>query len=141
MTNLINSIVFSGSAEALAAGPIPDKEAIMLIKEYKSSEGWGDNKTRAVGFSVTELLQIVDQIKQFSGNGVRIYFAKYPDTGVEPPNPAYKKRTTLVFVPTNDGRNLLDVEALVDTDIDKIPDNVFGGGKTSNHGNLCPPNC
>jgi hypothetical protein len=145
MANLINSIIKHDETKLEVAGPITNEEAIKLIKEYRNCEGWGSGKTRAIWFSAEEIRNILKEIPASMGDGIRIYFAKYPETGVDLPSPDYKHRNTLVFVPTTieiiggvtRHKNIVDVEAL----IDGVPPPNSPGGSPSNHGQLCPPNC
>lgn len=152
MSTLINSVVLTNFDKAQFAGPITNKDAIALIKEYKDCEGWGDKRTKSVWFSKSELLAMIDEIplEADGGDGLRIYFAKYPSSlPSAPPPTGYENRNTLVFVPTVKGpggshTNVIPVEAYIlgqpipgEPPIPGRPP----GGSPSNHGQLCPPNC
>jgi hypothetical protein len=140
MTNLINSIVaFKDGSE------IPSEHAKLLVQTYRDEEGHGNNKTRAVWFSVPDLAKIIalatGTVDGKTCNGIRIYFAKYPknDIVIKPPYPEYFSRETLVFVPTYDEtvggspkhRDLFNVLSPI-----AYP---FDGNQGFNHGELCPP--
>ena len=127
-------------------GSITAQNALQLISNYKESEGWRDDETRAVWFSLSRLKEIYEMIKDIpDGDGVRIYFAKYADKDDSIPTD-YQSRKTLVMIPTvaktEEGilfhKNIFDVEALVDDlpAAEKISDH-----KAYNHGDLCPPYC
>lgn len=124
---------------------IPSEHAKLLVQTYRDEEGHGSKKSRAVWFSVQDLAQILalatSTVDDVTCNGIRIHFAKYPETDAEikPPNPAYLRRETLVFVPTYDQivggkikhRDLFDVLSPIVRPID--------GNQGFNHGELCPP--
>lgn len=120
--------------------PIPENIAQQLINTYKTEEGWTPDKTRAVWFSLADLAGIEVLINDAGGDGVRIYFGKYPSDVDIPgtPDPAYKGRVTLVFIPTlatPDGSHQDLFSPLP-------PANGSGGpAQAYDHGNLCPPNC
>lgn len=139
MTNLINSILLTDNVNQFDAAPIPNKEAVLLIKEYWDSEGTGDKKTKAVWFSISDLLMILGQINKQNGDGARIFFGKYPDKDVNLPLPEYVHMNTVVFVPTvaNGGghKNVIDIESLVNDPSKAI------GSDAVDHGQLCPTQC
>jgi hypothetical protein len=137
---LINSIVeFRDGTE------IPSEHAKLLIQTFRNRQGEGNEKTRAVWFSVTDLARILalatSTVNGITCNGIRIYLAKYPtdNADIEPPNPLYFNRETVVFVPTYDEtignntrhRDLFDVLAPINR--------PFDGNQGFNHGELCPP--
>ena len=116
--------------------------AQQLIGTYKNEEGWPPDKTRAVWFSLDAIEDMQTLIEESGGDGIRIYFGKYP-SGVDipgTPDPACKGKVTLVFIPTATG-------------IDGSHDDIFppvasgamaaldDGGTGYDHGALCPPNC
>lgn len=116
--------------------------AQQLIGTYKNEEGWPPDKTRAVWFSLDAIADIQTLIEGSSGDGIRIYFGKYPTDVDIPgtPDPACKGKVTLVFIPTVTG---------TDGSHDDIFPPVASGAMTAlddgdegyNHGALCPPNC
>ena len=116
--------------------------AQQLIGTYKNEEGWPPDKTRAVWFSLDAIIDIQALINEYSGDGIRIYFGKYPsDTDIDgTPDPACKGKATLVFIPTvtgSDGTHT-DVFAPIAPGTESTPGN---GGTGYDHGSLCPPNC
>lgn len=116
--------------------------AQQLISTYKNEEGWPPDKTRAVWFSLDAIADIQALIEEASGDGIRIYFGKYP-SGVDipgTPDPACKGKVTLVFIPTVTGTD--------GSHDDIFPPIASGamvalddGGTGYDHGALCPPNC
>ena len=126
--------------------------AQQLIGTYKNEEGWPPDKTRAVWFSLDSIVDIQSLIIEHGGDGIRIYFGKYP-TDVDiagTPDPAYKGKVTLVFIPTvttADGGHQ-DIFPPVATDTTMASgqpaQNTTLGDPNSpayDHGSLCPPNC
>lgn len=120
--------------------PIPESIAQQLINTYKTEEGWAPDKTRAVWFSLADLAGIQSLINEAGGDGVRIYFGKYPSDADIPgtPDPAYKGMVTLVLIPT-----LASPDGLHQDIFPPLPpaDGNEGTAQAYDHGNLCPPNC
>jgi len=115
--------------------------AQQLIGTYKDEEGWPPDKTRAVWFSLASIVDIQALIDENDGDGIRVYFGKYPsDVDIEgTPDPAYKGRVTLVFIPTVTGTGGSHEDLFPPI----APQNLVldGGGQGFDHGSLCPPNC
>jgi hypothetical protein len=127
---------------------VPSSVAQLLIGTYRNEEGWPPDKTRAVWFSLASIIDIQALINENGGDGARIYFGKYPADVDVPgtPDPAYKGKVTLVFIPT--------VTAADGSHTDIFPPTASGAGTAAakaaaatddgsgyNHGSLCPPNC
>lgn len=139
MANLINSIIVT-DADKLNGAPIPNRDAVNLIKEYWETEGTGPKKTKAVWFSIDDLNMILALIaKHPNGDGVRIFFGKYPEESVlKPPSNDYIHMNTLVFVPTvgvgtDRHINVFDIDDLIDH-----PEKLTTASDAANHGQLCP---
>lgn len=124
--------------------PIANEAAIYLIKQFKEVEGWASSKTKSVAFSLDDMREIIRQVEFVNGNGVRIYFGKYPETDVPNltlPKPSYKGRATVVFIPTVDNQsggylNYFEVEReVIKPTFPSIPTKV---GNAYNHGQLEP---
>lgn len=131
--------------EIATGSPIPSEAAIYLIKYFREVEGWASSKTKSAAFFITELEDIINKVKSVNGNGVRIYFGKYPTSPVPNfplPAPHYAGRTTVVFVPTIDNGsggflNYFEVEKeVLKPTYPIIP--AAGGGVAYNHGQLEP---
>ncbi|MDO6434234.1 hypothetical protein Q4E93_26730 [Flavitalea sp. BT771] len=126
--------------------------AQQLIGTYKNEEGWPPDKTRAVWFSLDSLVDMQTLINEHGGDGIRIYFGKYPQDVDIPgtPDPAYKGKVTLVFIPTvttADGSHQ-DIFPPVAPDAttasgQPAQNTTLAGtdGSGYDHGSLCPPNC
>ncbi|HEY8972129.1 MAG TPA: hypothetical protein VIM64_23660 [Puia sp.] len=131
----------TGLTDTTGGSRVPASVAQLLIGTYKNEEGWPPDKTRAVWFSLSSIIDIQALINENGGDGVRIYFGKYPADVDVPgtPDPAYKGKVTVVFIPT--------VTAADGSHTDIFPPIAPGGavalddGTGYNHGSLCPPNC
>jgi len=124
---------------------VPSSVAQLLIGTYKNEEGWPPDKTRAVWFSLSSIIDIQALINENGGDGARIYFGKYPSNVDVPgtPDPSYKGKVTVVFIPTvtaADGSHtdIFPATALTAAKAAAAPDD---DGTGYNHGGLCPPNC
>jgi len=123
--------------------------AQQLIGTYKNEEGWPPDKTRAVWFSLDSIADIQALINEYGGDGIRIYFGKYPqDTDVPgTPDPAYKGKVTLVLIPTVTGTNGSHDDIFPPTPSGApaasaaTAATLDDGGQAYDHGSLCPPNC
>jgi len=120
--------------------------AQQLIGTYKNEEGWPPDKTRAVWFSLDAITDIQALIQESSGDGIRIYFGKYPSDVDLPdtPDPAYKGKVTLVFIPTVTGADGSHNDVFPPVAPDgtvALEATLDDGGSGYDHGSLCPPNC
>jgi len=132
----------TGLTDTPGGARVPAAVAQQLIGTYKNEEGWFPDKTRAVWFSLASIIDIQALINENGGDGARIYFGKYPSDMDVPgtPDPLYKGKVTLVFIPTltaADGshQDLFPPTAASATALGD------GGGSGYDHGGLCPPNC
>ncbi|HWK02395.1 MAG TPA: hypothetical protein VNS58_02105 [Puia sp.] len=123
-----------------SGSPIPESIAQQLINTYMTEEGWAPDKTRAIWFSPADLANIQGLINAAGGDGVRIYFGKYPSDLDIPgtPDPAYKGKVTVVFIPTLAAPNGSHQDLFP-----ALPQagSTDDGDQGYNHGELCPPNC
>ena len=119
---------------------ISESVAQQLIGTYKDEEGWFPDKTRAAWVSLPDIADITALINESGGDGVRIYFAKYPSVVDVPgtPDPAYKGRVTIVFIPTLAAPDGTHQDLFPPISSATVPAN---GGQGYNHTELCPPNC
>ena len=126
---------------------VPSSVAQLLIGTYKNEEGWPPDKTRAVWFSLSSIIDIQALINENGSDGVRIYFGKYPSNVDVPgtPDPSYKGKVTVVFIPTVTAADGSHTDIFPATAPDALaaktaatPDD---DGTGYNHGGLCPPNC
>ena len=112
-----------------------------VIRTYKQ-ERWVHNSQRlgkedslSVWYSVEELEEFIEKIKQYGANGLRFYFGAYPSEFDE--KPEYAGRQTIVMVATKSKET---EKGTVDKDI-----YLAKGCKTDilayNTGRVCPPMC
>lgn len=112
-----------------------------VIREYKqnrwvhNSERIGKEDSLSAWYSVEELEEFLLKVKEHGGNGVRFYFAAYPENYSA--KPEYANRQTIVLVGTKN----------------KITEGVFSGKDiyittdngtnilAYNAGTICPPTC
>jgi hypothetical protein len=130
----------TGLTAANGGSRISEPVAQQLIGTYRTEEGWPPDKTRAVWLSLASIIDIQALIEENDGDGIRIYFGKYPsDTDIAgTPDPAYKGKVTLVLIPTITGTTGSHDDIFPPTVSQTVPQN---GGQAYNHGSLCPPNC
>jgi hypothetical protein len=124
-----------------AGSRIPASTAQLLIGAYRDEEGWTPGKTRAIWFSSSDIDDIAALIAESNGDGVRIYFGKYPGDSSSPviPDPANAGRVTTVFIPT-----LATADGSHQDLFPPVPETaqtLADGLQAFNHGELCPPNC
>jgi hypothetical protein len=110
-----------------------------VIRQYKQ-ERWLENSKRigkddslSVWYSVEELEGFIEKIKEHGANGVRMYFAEYPENYHQDADMAHRQTVVLVATKSRiDGTDSKDVY-------------VNDGNKTSilayNFGQVCPSYC
>ncbi len=112
-----------------------------VIRNYKQ-ERWAHNSKRlgkedslSVWYSVEELEEFFEKVKENGGDGIRMYFGAYKEDYKE--QPLYAGRQTVVLVATKE-RETLKGEANKDLYI-----NTEKGTSilAYNAGKLCPPFC
>lgn len=113
-----------------------------LIRNYKqerwvhNSERIGKEDSLSVWFSVEEVQELLEKIKEYGGDGIKFYFGTYSENF--PEKPEYAGRQTIVMVGTKQKQTENGGSANKDMYILKE-------GKTSilslNYGSLCPPLC
>ena len=112
-----------------------------LIRNYKQNR-WVHNSNRigkedslSVWFSVAELEQFFEKVKDCGGDGIRIHFGTYSADFKE--NPLYAGRQTVVLVATKEK----------ETDQGPVNKSVYVNNESGssilayNFGTLCPPAC
>ena len=131
----------TGLTDTNGGSRISPPVAQQLIDTYKAEEGWPPDKTRAVWFSLASIIDIQALIDENGGDGIRIYFGKYPSDVDIPgtPDPAYKGKVTLVFIPTVAGAGGSHDDIFPPTSSQNVA--LGDGGRGYDHGSLCPPNC
>lgn len=109
-----------------------------VIRNYKkerwvrNSEHIGKEDSLSVWYSVEELEGFIEKIKEHGGDGIKMYFAAYPENFDK--KPEYSNRQTIVMVAT---RSRESEAGLTNKDLYTNPGQILA----YNLGSLCPPNC
>ena len=128
--------------KSLKAGKYVDREHVdSVVRTYKQ-ERWKYNTERlgkadslSVWYSVEELEEYLNYVKEYGADGVRFYFGAYPEDFQKVPE--YAGRQTIVMVGT---KNVNNGDRRANKDL------YIGDGKEQkllayNIGALCPPYC
>ena len=112
-----------------------------IISTYKQ-ERWAQNSEKigkedslSVWYSTEELEEFIDTIKANGGNGIRFYFAAYPDNYTDVPE--YAGRQTLALVATKTRK----VEGKLSHKEIYMSENGNPKILAYNSGSMCPPFC
>jgi hypothetical protein len=137
---------------------VSKKEVVRLVKKYKKS---GErNNTKSVWLSLADVQEVVTLITNLTnsangktGDGVRLYFARYPQNASDV---SRRDRNTIVFVPTyklngdnthhdfispDEVQRLSDEIGDPDSSTDELTRNGGDGEEGYNHSELCPSDC
>ncbi|WEK37274.1 MAG: hypothetical protein P0Y53_07155 [Candidatus Pseudobacter hemicellulosilyticus] len=112
-----------------------------VIREYKhkrwaqNSERIGKEDSLSAWYSVEDVEDFIAKVKENGGNGIRLYFAAYPEDYVA--RPEYAGRQTIVFVGT---KNKETETGLSSKDI-YITTDKGSSILAYNAGTICPPTC
>ncbi|HEY2722236.1 MAG TPA: hypothetical protein VGI82_10950 [Chitinophagaceae bacterium] len=121
---------------------ISNTDACTLIQQYRDSGGWANGQTKSIWFSAANLEELQQLISESNGDGVHVYLAKYPSAEMAGAPAKSKNRLTVVFVPTANGQDIFNVEAVAEahTAMKAMTDGTGGTGGDSgyNHGTLEP---
>lgn len=134
--------MFAIQKKSVNAGKRVDtKHVDTVIKNYKqerwvhNSKNLGKDDSLSVWFTVDELQEFLETVKQSGGDGIRLYFGAY-DKNYEV-EPLYAGRQTVVLVATKEketARGTINKDVYINTE-----------NGTSilayNMGKLCPPSC
>ncbi len=128
--------------KSLSVGKYVNTEHVdTVIRTYKK-ERWVHNSKRigkedslSSWYSVEELEGFIDTIKQHGADGIKFYFAAYPENNA--PKPEYAGRQTIVLVATKSKEN---GNGVTNKDI-YITKNGSTDILAYNAGSLCPPFC
>ena len=134
--------MITSQKKSLKVGKYVDNQHVdTVIRTYKQ-ERWAQNSDRigkedslSAWYSVEEIENFLEVAKQHGADGLKIYFAAYPENYTEIPE--YAGRQTIVLVGTKrkeDGSKLIDKDIYVQTE---------KGSKilAYNTARICPPFC
>jgi hypothetical protein len=128
--------------KVLKAGKLVNtKHVDTVIKNYKqerwvaNSERLGKEDSLSVWYSVEEIQEFLELVKQHGGDGIKLYFGAYDKDYSD--NPLYAGRQTVVFVATKQ-KETPNGELNKDLYINTDQGNSI---LAYNAGRLCPPLC
>jgi hypothetical protein len=113
-----------------------------VVRNYKK-ERWLQNSLRigkedslSAWYSVEELEEFIQKIKQYDADGIKLYFGAYPEDYTE--RPEYASRQTVVLVATKSKET---EEGLKHKDVYITDKNGASTIMGYNMGSICPPFC
>jgi hypothetical protein len=113
-----------------------------VLREYKKTR-WAPNSERigkpdslSVWFSMADIEEFLEKSKMHGGDGIKFYFAAYPND--YSPRPEYAGRQSIVMVATRSKQTDLGRIANKDMYITRHGESTI---MALNKGNLCPPIC
>lgn len=114
----------------------------VVLREYKKTR-WTQNSERigkpdslSVWFSLEDIEEFLTNAKAHGGDGIKFYFAAYPDEFA--PKPEYAGRQSIVMVATKSRQTELGNMANKDLYITRQGKSTI---MAFNKGGLCPPGC
>lgn len=134
--------MYKTELKSLRAGKLVGTEHVNTVISNYKKERWVNNSRHigkedslSVWYSVEELEEFLQKVKEHGGDGIKMYFGAYGHD--EAPKDLYKDRQTIVLVATKQKET---TRGQVDKDL------YIGSGKENtilayNAGRLCPPLC
>ena len=128
--------------KSLKVGKLVDTEHVnTVLKNYKK-ERWVHNSQRigkedslSVWYSVEELEEYIEKVKEHGADGIKMYFAAYDESYSD--HPLYAGRQTVVLVATKQKET---ESGITNKDV-YIPTDNGSSILAYNTGSLCPPFC
>ena len=134
--------MYKTQLKSLRAGKLVNTEHVnRVISNYKK-ERWvhnskhiGKEDSLSVWYSVEELEEFLNLVKQHGGDGIKMYFGAYDQEHA--PKPLYADRQTVVLVATK----------VKETETGEMNKDLYISGEKEtnilayNAGRLCPPMC
>ena len=128
--------------KAVKAGKLVDTAHVNTVVRNYKTERWVHNSRRigkedslSVWYSVEELENFLNKVKQHGGDGIKLYFGAYDE--VNAPQPLYAGRQTVVLVATKQkekGDKMIDKDVYIQTE-------KGTSILAYNIGKICPPIC
>src|SRR5258705_6749449 len=143
LINQLNfKVMIKAQKKSVKVGKLVDTAHVNdVIRNYKQ-ERWVHNSKRlgkedsmSVWYSVEEIEEFMEKIKEHGGDGVRLYFGAYDKQYSE--KPLYAGRQTVVLVATKEKET---VTGIINKDLYINTENGFTI-LAYNAGGLCPPFC
>ncbi len=134
--------MYKTQLKSLKAGKLVDtKHVNTVISNYKrerwvnNSKHIGKEDSLSVWYSVEELEEFLAMVKEYGGDGIKMYFGAYGKE--DAPMALYAERQTVVLVATK----------MKETDNGQVNKDLYISGESDNTilaynaGSLCPPFC
>lgn len=128
--------------KSLKAGKLVNTEHVNTVISNYKKERWANNSKHigkedslSVWYSVEELEDFLEKVKENGGDGIKMYFGAYGSEHA--PQPLYADRQTIVLVAT---KNKETLNGAVNKDL-YICDETGNTILAYNAGHLCPPFC
>lgn len=134
--------MYKTKAKSVRAGKLVDTEHVNTVISNYKKERWANNSKHigkedslSVWYSVEELEDFLELVKEHGGDGIKMYFGAYGKENA--PKALYAERQTIVLVATK-------LKETTNGDINK---DLYISGETDNTilaynaGSLCPPFC
>lgn len=134
--------MYKTQTKSIKAGKLVNTEHVNnIISNYKK-ERWAQNSRHigkedslSVWYSVEELEEFLEKVKEHGGDGIKMYFGAYDKEHA--PKPLYADRQTIVLVATKTKET---AEGQVNKDL-YISEKEHTTILAYNVGNICPPFC
>lgn len=134
--------MYKTQTKSIKAGKLVNTEHVNnIISNYKK-ERWvqnsrhiGKEDSLSVWYSVEELEEFLEKVKEYGGDGIKMYFGAYDKEHA--PKPLYADRQTIVLVATKTKET---AEGQVNKDL-YISEEERTTILAYNVGNICPPFC
>lgn len=134
--------MYKTQTKSIKAGKLVNTEHVNnIISNYKK-ERWvqnsrhiGKEDSLSVWYSVEELEEFLEKVREYGGDGIKMYFGAYDKEHA--PKPLYADRQTIVLVATKTKET---AEGQVNKDL-YISEEERTTILAYNVGNICPPFC
>lgn len=134
--------MYKTQVKSLKVGKLVNTEHVNTVISNYKRERWANNSKHigkedslSVWYSVEELEEFLEKVKENGGDGIKMYFGAYGKEHA--PQPLYEERQTIVLVATKAKET---INGSVNKDL-YICDEIGNTILAYNAGNLCPPFC
>ena len=134
--------MFKTQVKSVKVGKLVNTDHVNTVISNYKKERWANNSKHigkedslSVWYSVEELEEFLEKVKENGGDGIKMYFGAYSKEHA--PQPLYTDRQTIVLVATK-------VKETATGEVNKdlyICDETGNTILAYNAGNLCPPFC
>ncbi len=134
--------MYKTQTKSVRAGKLVNTEHVNIVISNYKKERWAHNSKHigkedslSVWYSVEELEDFLEKVKEYGGDGIKMYFGAYDQEHA--PKPLYADRQTIVLVATKT-KETANGEINKDLYISTEKENTI---LAYNAGRLCPPLC